>query len=257
MDLTATRSTLTAQAVMVLLQGALDHAASLGKPVYVAAMDASARLVGFVGSDAAPMICADVARNKAYTSVSMRMPTADFRAMLDVVGPGEREIFLGHAGHIAADGGFPIVVNGLVVGGIGVSGAGQAEDGACAQAGVAAFERAMSDSPATRGGDNRRAAATGASGEPTPAGAPHRSAVLACRFHLTGVRDVGDGVGGVGDRGGAGIHERPAGRAGDRGQRDRCGARPLHRRALRGRGGLGDDVGPLDRAGRAAGGRTG
>ena len=142
-DLTAARSTLTAQAVMVLLQGALDHAAALGKPVYVATMDASARLVGLVGSDAAPLICADVAQHKAYTSVSMRMPTANFKAMLDSVGPDEREIFLGHAGHIAADGGFPIVVNGLVVGGIGVSGAGQAEDGACARAGVAAFELAM------------------------------------------------------------------------------------------------------------------
>ena len=139
MDITAPRSTLTARAVMMLLQGALDHATALGKPVYVAVMDASARLVGLVGSDAAPIICSDVAQHKAYTAVSMRMPTADFKAMLSSVEADEREIFLRHAGHIAADGGFPIVVDGLVVGGIGVSGAGQASDGACARAGVAAL----------------------------------------------------------------------------------------------------------------------
>jgi glc operon protein GlcG len=139
LDITAPRSTLTARAVMMLLQGALDHATALGKPVYVAVMDASARLVGLVGSDAAPIICSDVAQHKAYTAVSMRMPTADFKAMLSSVEADEREIFLRHAGHIAADGGFPIIVDGLVVGGIGVSGAGQAEDGACARAGVAAL----------------------------------------------------------------------------------------------------------------------
>lgn len=132
------RATLTAEGVMVLLRAALDHAASLGKDVYVAVTDGSARLVGLVGSDAAPRICAEVAEHKAYTAVSMRMPTTAFKAMLAQV-PDEREIFLGHRGLIAADGGLPVVVDGLIVGGIGVSGGGQAEDEACARAARDAF----------------------------------------------------------------------------------------------------------------------
>ena len=138
MEITAPRATLTTEAIMVLLRGALDHADSLGKSVHVAVMDASARLVGFVGSDTAPRICADVAQQKAYTAVSMRMPTSAFKAMLEKV-PHEREIFLGHAGHIAADGGLPVIVGGMIVGGVGVSGGGQAEDAACARAALAAL----------------------------------------------------------------------------------------------------------------------
>src|SRR4051794_18144012 len=139
MDITVPRATLTTEAVMTLLRGALDHAAELDKSVYVAVMDSSARLVGFVGSDVAPQICADVAKHKAYTAVSMRMPTAAFKAMLDKVPPEERQIFLAHDGHIAADGGLPVVIEGLVVGGVGVSGGGQAEDGACARAALSAL----------------------------------------------------------------------------------------------------------------------
>ena len=135
MEITAPRATLTAEAVMGLMQGALDHAASLGKQVYVAVMDSSARLVGLIGSEAAPQICSAVAQQKAYTAVAMRMPSADFKAMLEAV-PDERDIFLGQ-GYIAAAGGVPVVVEGLVAGAVGVSGAGQAEDAACAHAAVA------------------------------------------------------------------------------------------------------------------------
>ena len=132
------RATLTSDAVMTLLQGAQDHARQLGKNVYVAVMDGSARLVGLVGSDAAPRICAEVAQHKAYTSVTMRMPSSTFKAMLAGV-PDEREIFLGHQGLIAADGGYPVVIAGLIAGGVGVSGGGQAEDGACARAALVAL----------------------------------------------------------------------------------------------------------------------
>jgi glc operon protein GlcG len=139
MEITTRRATLTSEAVMLLLQGALDHAGDLGKSVYVAVMDASARLIGLVGSDAAPRICADVAQHKAYTAVSMRMPTAAFKAMLDHVASGEREIFMADPGHIAADGGLPVIVDGLIAGGVGVSGGGQAEDAACARAALVAL----------------------------------------------------------------------------------------------------------------------
>jgi glc operon protein GlcG len=138
MEITAPRATLTVEAVMALLEGSLAYARELGKPVYVAVMDSSARLVGLVGSEAAPRICSAVAQQKAFTSVAMGMPSAAFKAMLDAV-PDEREIFLGQDGYIAAAGGLPVVVDGLVVGAVGVSGAGQGEDAACAQAGLASI----------------------------------------------------------------------------------------------------------------------
>jgi uncharacterized protein GlcG (DUF336 family) len=137
MEITAPRATLTAGAVLTLLQGGLARADEYGKPVYVAVMDSTARLVGLVGSEAAPPICAAVAQQKAYTAVAMRMPTATFKAMLDSV-PDEREIFLGQ-GYIAAAGGLPVMVDGLIVGAVAVSGAGQHEDAVCAEAALAAL----------------------------------------------------------------------------------------------------------------------
>ena len=138
MEITAPRATLTAEAVLALLQGGLARAKEYDKPVYVAVMDSTARLVGLVGSEAAPQICAAVAQQKAYTAVAMRMPTATFKAMLDSV-PDEREIFLGQ-GYIAAAGGLPVVVDGLIAGAVAVSGAGQQEDAACAEAALAALQ---------------------------------------------------------------------------------------------------------------------
>jgi uncharacterized protein GlcG (DUF336 family) len=137
MEITSPRATLTAEAVLALLQGGLGRATEMGKPVYVAVMDSSARLVGLVGSEAAPQICAAVAQQKAYTAVSMRMPTEAFVKMLEAV-PHERDIFLGQ-GYIAAAGGLPVMVDGKIAGAVAVSGAGQAEDAECARAALAAL----------------------------------------------------------------------------------------------------------------------
>ena len=138
MEITAPRATLTVEAVMALLEGSLAYARELGKPVYVAVMDSSARLVGLVGSEAAPRICSAVAAAEGLHlgghghALGRLQGHARRRTR-------RREIFLGEDGYIAAAGGVPVVVDGLVVGAIGVSGAGQGEDAACAQAGLASI----------------------------------------------------------------------------------------------------------------------
>jgi uncharacterized protein GlcG (DUF336 family) len=136
MELVTSRTSLTVEAVMVLLRGAIDHASKLAVSVYVAVMDTSGTLVGFVGPDGIPPFCADVARNKAYTAATMRMSTAAFKDLLATIPAGDREIFLSHDRYIGAGGGLPVEVDGAVVGGIGVSGATEADDAACAQAGL-------------------------------------------------------------------------------------------------------------------------
>ncbi len=137
MEIAESRPTLTAEAVLGLLQGGMGRAAEMGKAVYVAVMDSTGRLVGLVGSEKAPPICAAVAQQKAYTAVSMRMATEAFVKMLEAV-PHERDIFLGQ-GYIAAAGGLPVTVDGQVAGAVAVSGAGQAEDAECARAALAAI----------------------------------------------------------------------------------------------------------------------
>ena len=99
-------------------------------------MDTAGTLVGFVGPDDIPPFCADVARNKAYTAATMRMSTAAFKDLLATISAGDREVFLRHDRYLPAGGGLPVEVAGVVVGGIGVSGATEADDAACAQAGL-------------------------------------------------------------------------------------------------------------------------
>jgi uncharacterized protein GlcG (DUF336 family) len=136
MELVTNRASLTVPAVMVLLQGAVDHATDLAVSVYVAVMDTAGTLIGFVAPDGIPPYCADVARNKAYTAATMRMSTEAFKELLATIPAGDREAFMRHDRYMAAAGGLPVEVDGVVVAGIGVSGATEVDDAAIARAGL-------------------------------------------------------------------------------------------------------------------------
>ena len=139
MEIAAPRATLTVDACWRVLEAALSHGRSQGQRIWVAVADASGELMGFIGCDGAPRISSRVAIDKAFTAVATGQPTSAWKAYLLSAPEEEREIIRGFPRYIAAEGGHPIVHQGLVIGGIGVSGANQRVDEECALAGLAAI----------------------------------------------------------------------------------------------------------------------
>ena len=140
MKKSAPRATLSTEAIETLLSTAIARARELDIRVHVAITDSAAEIVGFVSCEGAPRIAATTARNKAFTAVQTGMPTKDWKAYLDGIPADELKIIDKIDGYIAADGGYPIVENGLVLGGIGVSGADQQRDADVALRAMAALD---------------------------------------------------------------------------------------------------------------------
>jgi uncharacterized protein GlcG (DUF336 family) len=128
-----------------MLEAAVARARELGVRVHVAVMDSAAELVGWISFDGAPRIAARTARDKAYTSVQTGMPTRRWGAYVASLPEDERRIIHAIPGYLGADGGFPVVQGGLVLGAIGVSGASQAVDADCARAALAAIGAAPAE----------------------------------------------------------------------------------------------------------------
>ncbi len=79
-----------------------------------------------------------VAEQKARSAVFFRRPTKAFQDTLAAGGEGLR--ILKVEGAIAVEGGLPIIREGKIIGGIGVSGVTPAQDGQIAAAGLAALK---------------------------------------------------------------------------------------------------------------------
>jgi uncharacterized protein GlcG (DUF336 family) len=124
----APRATLTTDAIETMLRAASTRARDLEIRVHIAITDASAEIVGFLSFEGAPRIAATTARHKAFTAVQTGMSTADWKAYMDSIPADELKIIDKIEGYIAAAGGLPILEDGFVIGGIGVSGADQARD---------------------------------------------------------------------------------------------------------------------------------
>ncbi|MCA9506114.1 MAG: heme-binding protein [Myxococcota bacterium] len=140
MKKSAPRATLSTEAIETLLSTAIARARELDIRVHIAITDSAAEIVGFVSCEGAPRIAATTARHKAFTAVQTGMPTKDWKAYLDGIPADELKIIDKIDGYIAADGGYPIVENGLVLGAIGVSGADQQRDADVALRAMAALD---------------------------------------------------------------------------------------------------------------------
>jgi uncharacterized protein GlcG (DUF336 family) len=108
--------------------------------VSAAVVDAGGHLVAFGRMDGAEIAGPVLAVDKAYTAVANRTATSE---LAKLAAPGG-ELFGLHANgggrFVIFGGGIPILVDGIVVGGVGVSGASAAEDEACALAALTALD---------------------------------------------------------------------------------------------------------------------
>jgi glc operon protein GlcG len=100
----------------------------------VAIVDVAGDLVYFEKMDATQTGSVDVSIAKARSAVRYKRPTKAFEDVLAAGGVGLR--ILGLEGAVPVDGGIPLVANGKIIGGIGVSGATSQQDGVVAKAGA-------------------------------------------------------------------------------------------------------------------------
>lgn len=112
--------------------GAIAEAKKNNWTVAVAIVDTAGDLVFFERMDHTQSGSMVVAQDKARTSARFKRPTKVFEEGL----AGGRQAILGLTGVIPVEGGIPIVVDGKIVGAVGVSGATSPQDTQCAQAGL-------------------------------------------------------------------------------------------------------------------------
>jgi glc operon protein GlcG len=129
---------LTHEAALIVLQGAIAKAQAMGVPQCIAIVDTGGNLLAFVRMDNAKVLSQISSTQKAITAASSRVPTGgvspDVEMKLAVVTGGQLTNLKG---------GLPIVIDGEVVGAIGVgSGTGE-QDVEVAQAGIDALLAAI------------------------------------------------------------------------------------------------------------------
>jgi glc operon protein GlcG len=106
----------------------------------IAVADAHGELIALLRLDDAPLSSVAIASNKAFTAARLCRPTREVGNQLRE--RGTDIAFYGDNRYLGFGGGLPITVDGLVVGGIAVSGLSDAEDEALAAMGVAIITRA-------------------------------------------------------------------------------------------------------------------
>jgi glc operon protein GlcG len=119
---------------LAMVAAAREEAAKYGWPMCIAVVDPGGHLVALGRMDGAQTGGARIAEAKAATATGFKRPT-----MLFEEGLKSSVRYLGLSGALPLGGGIPIVVDGEIVGGIGVSGGTPQEDHQVAQVGIDAL----------------------------------------------------------------------------------------------------------------------
>lgn len=128
---------LTLRQAKAILQAAEAEAERHHWPVAIVIADSSGDVVLALKRDQTQHSSLSIATGKALTAVNFRRPTKMFQDGIAAGGEGLR--FLAVPGVTPLEGGFPLVLDGQIVGGIGVSGVLSSQDAQVARAGMAAL----------------------------------------------------------------------------------------------------------------------
>ena len=131
------KTTVSSDLAHRMVSAAEAKAAEIGVPMVIAICDESGVLKAFSRMDGAALLSVQIAQDKAYTAAGFGMSTDGWHDFIKddpplaagAVGGIDRLVIFG--------GGFPIEVDGHVVGAIGVSGGHYSQDMEVARAGVA------------------------------------------------------------------------------------------------------------------------
>lgn len=127
------------EASAIVVQAAVAEAVSIGVKINVAVVDSSGVLAAFLRMPGAPLHSVEIAIDKAYTAVSFGLPTHLWMGVLKSHSPAVQDGIVRRPRFVAFGGGLPIIHNSERIGAIGVSGASEAQDQQCAQAGLKAI----------------------------------------------------------------------------------------------------------------------
>ncbi|MBZ5199629.1 heme-binding protein [Planomicrobium chinense] len=122
-----------------LIAGAEEEAKNIGVAMVITVVDDGGNLVAIHRMDDAWLASIDIAQNKAWTAVALKMPTS---ALAEATVPAAELYGLNTTNNgrlVVFGGGIPLVVEDKVVGAIGVSGSTVPHDVQVAEAGVNAF----------------------------------------------------------------------------------------------------------------------
>jgi uncharacterized protein GlcG (DUF336 family) len=133
----ANAKALTADAVKAVLTAAEAKARANSWNVSIAVVDPAGDLLGFLKLDGAATGTVQIAQGKARTSARFGRPSKVYADRIT-----ENQLnFLSVDGVVALQGGLPIIVDGRVIGAVGVSGVTSQQDEEVAAAGIAAIKQ--------------------------------------------------------------------------------------------------------------------
>ena len=108
----------------------------------IALVDATLHLLHFTRMPTAKLTSVAIAQDKAFTAAGHRLPTAAYKGPNFMPGGPAYGLAHSNGGRFSViGGGLPIIVDGAVIGGVGVSTGTPAQDEEVAKAGVEGFER--------------------------------------------------------------------------------------------------------------------
>ena len=135
---TSDGKSITLEAAQTIVDAAVQKSLELGVSQAIAVVDADGILKAFSRMDGVILLAVRLAQQKAWSAVSSNTPTNELWELMKgdppllASLPHQRNMFPG-------GGGYPIMVDGELIGGIGASGAHYIRDQKCAEAGLAAL----------------------------------------------------------------------------------------------------------------------
>ncbi len=139
-----TKKTLSLAEAELVLDAAQKKSEEIGVAHVICVADNAGYPIALRRLDGGKITSVQIAENKAFTAAGHKRKTHTFTNTY----PGEEAwgIFTQHGGRLTVFvGGYPIEVDGEVVGGIGVSGGNGEQDIAVCEAGIAAFDACLKD----------------------------------------------------------------------------------------------------------------
>ena len=107
---------------LIIIEAAKEKAKKIGFSMTLVVCDAAGNLIALQRMDDAALVSLEIAVNKAHTAVLGKIPTDQWGARFKGVDPIIAPLFF-HTGWITFGGGFPVIVEDKIIGGLGCSGA--------------------------------------------------------------------------------------------------------------------------------------
>lgn len=138
--LKTSQNCLTLSCARKLINLVLDKAEKMGVNAVVAVSGSGANPIAVECMDGSFIASYDIALNKSYTSVAMKMSTKELKPLAQPGGSLYGIQFTNGGKIVIFGGGVPLYLNGKIVGGLGVSGGTEAQDTELADYGQQIFK---------------------------------------------------------------------------------------------------------------------